>query len=145
MRHVQSPIIRAPGRAERISKTLTIFLAGVFCGVTIVVLPSCAQTWSFLRSPIGQTVISAGGALIVKEAVEAKPELAPVMSALAEHQITGNIDFSSFDEPLYGLGILTVNQIEAHYGDESTSRLIADSINVGLELARPALLGAGSK
>jgi len=144
MRHVQSPIVRAPGRAERISRTLTIFLAGVFCGVTLVVLPSCAQTWGFLKSPLGQTIVSAGGALIVQQAVEAKPELAPVMEALAEHQITGDVDFASFDEPLYGLGVLTVGRIADYYGDQATNRLIADSINVGLELARPVLL-QGSK
>lgn len=144
MKHVISPICRAPGKTERISKSLTLFLAGACFGVSVAILPSCAQTLGFLRSPIGQTIVSAGGALIVKEAVEARPELAPVMSALAEHQLTGNIDFSQFDQPLYGLGILTVNQIEDHYGNDASSRLIADSINVGLELARPVLL-QGSK
>ena len=107
-----------------------------FC---VLALSSCESLREFSRSPLGQVVISTGAAYIVAQSIEKNPDLEPVLLALADHREGIPVDFQTFDEPLIGLGSLTVSQVAAHYGDEATDDLIVDSIRTGVAMAQPLI------
>lgn len=110
-----------------------------FIAVTAGMLPSCESTKLFLSSPGGIAVASAGGAYIVREAVLARPEVEPVLEALLARYRDPEepVDFSRFEDPLVALGTQIVGDVALHYGEDSMApEIVADSISVGLELAR---------
>jgi len=112
-------------------KVLNIVFASL-----VLSLASCASLKEFYNSPSGKIVISAGGSYIVSEAVKSKPELIPVLEALADTQEGATIDLTQFDEPLLGLGVQVVGAVVTHYGDDTAPRLIARTIRQGVVLAQ---------
>ena len=79
-------------------------------------------------------IISAGGTYIVSESVKARPEIIPVLEALADTQEGIAVDITTFDEPLLGLGVQVLGAVTAHYGDDVAPLLIARTLRQGITL-----------
>ena len=89
-------------------------------------------------------VISAGGTYIVSESVKARPEIIPVLEALADTQEGIPVDITSFDEPLLGLGVQVLGAVTAHYGDDVAPILLARTLRQGITLGS-MMESAGNK
>jgi len=100
--------------------------------VILLVSPSCENLRSFYDSPGGKVVISAGGTYIVSESVKARPEIIPVLEALADTQEGKQVDITDFDEPLLGLGVQVLGALTAHYGDDAAPALISKTLRQGI-------------
>ena len=104
-------------------------------------LMSCQSTGNFQEtltaiseSPTGQLLITQGGALLVAEVVEDKPEIAPILLAFADSQEGLPVDFSTFDEPLVGLGVQLLGTLSTQYSDDLTASLLASALRTGVAI-----------
>lgn len=100
--------------------------------VILLLSPSCENLRSFYNSPGGKIVISAGGVYIVSQSVQARPDIIPVLEALADTQEGLPVDVTDFDEPLLGLGVQVLGALTAHYGDDAAPALISKTIRQGI-------------
>lgn len=135
--HLQSPIHRCPVRRPRITRKAAA-LVGFVCGIITAVIPACQTLQKIADSPAGKVAISAGGITIVKESVERRPEITPILLSIASGEGGLNAAETEWENPYFGLAADVVNQLIYFYGAESDlDEIIRESIHLGISLAEP--------